>query len=361
MPIFAVHNKIFMEDRQKKLTDKFLLFDFDKYPVGLFHGKMGLCIYFFHMSQIESNQEYQSIAGQLLDQILQHNLSPKHSIAVEDGLAGVGLGVIYLTKNQYIKGDLNMLLEGIDNAIYRKIAFLEKPSNFSSTLLLHLIVYLYIRLKDQTDINSRMFYQDWIIKILNMLYDQIDDEFLSEAYSFSVFQYQVPVLLRVVSNLLDAGFYNDRIYKMLNELQLRILSRFPLLHSNRLFLLWGMLNLAPYLHDAAWSNYIQLLYREIHLNDIFENEMKDRKIFISNGLSMIYILLHAINRNFPDYPIPFDPQTIYNQLQNSEAWNILCERDYFYNIHQGLLNGFPGVQLVLSHITKHYHIITNHK
>ena len=187
-----------------------------------------------------------------------------------------------------------------------------------------------------------------------MLYNQIDDEFLNESYTFSIYHYQLPVLLWIISKLMEAGLYNDRIYKMLDTLQLSILSRFPLLHSNRLFLLCGMLNLKPYLHDAAWSKYIQLLYREISLHEILENEMKNRKIFISNGLSMIYILLHVINRNFPDYKIPFDPQTIYNRLQNSDAWNALLERDYFYKIHQGLLNGFPGVQLVLSHIKQHY-------
>ena len=82
--------------------------------------------------------------------------------------------------------------------------------------------------------------------------------------------------------------------------------------------------------------------------------MTGRKIFISNGLSMIYILLHAINSNFPDYQIPFEPQMIYNKLNNSDAWRTMLERDYFYQIHHGLLNGFPGVQLVLGHIKQHY-------
>ena len=111
-----------------------------------------------------------------------------------------------------------------------------------------------------------------------------------------------------------------------------------------------MLHLKPYVNDAAWHNYIQMLYREISLDEILENEMTGRKIFISNGLSAVYMLLHAINRDFPDYPIPFDPQTIYTKLLNSDAWNALLERDYFYDIHHGLVNGFPGVQLVLEHI-----------
>jgi hypothetical protein len=112
-----------------------------------------------------------------------------------------------------------------------------------------------------------------------------------------------------------------------------------------------MLHLIPFLHNnSAWNNYIKLLYREIDVNEILEKEMTGRKIFIDNGLSGIYLLLHSINNDFSDYPIPFDPQLIYDKIWNSEAWSALLDRDYFYQIHHGLLNGFPGVQLVLAHI-----------
>ena len=342
-----------MEDVQKKLTDKLLSSDFNNYPVSLFHGKMGLCIYFYHLSKIESNPEYQTIAEKLLDQILLHDLSPDHPIDVENGLAGIGIGVTYLIKNQFVEGDLNEILESIDNEIYRRLAFQKDSSNFSATQLLQLTGYLYIRLKDQTDKNLQILYQDLIIKVLNMLYDRIDDEFLNESYSFSVYHYPLPVLLWIISKLLETGFYSDRIYKMLDALQIRILSHFPLLHSNRLFLLWGMLHLKPYVQNhPSWNSHIQLLYREISIDEILNNEMNGRKIFIDKGLSGIYILLHLINKTFPDYPIFFDPQTIYDKIQNSDAWNALMERDYFYQIHQGLLNGFPGVQLVCHELSE---------
>ena len=337
-----------MENIQQKLTDKLFSSNLDSYPAGLFHGKMGLAVYYYHLAKIESNPQYQSKAKALLHRILQHDLSANQSIDVEDGLAGIGLGVTYLIKNRFVEGDLNQLLEGIDNAIYRRIAFATNPAQFSPKLLLHLCGYLYVRLKEQTNAHLQTLYQDLIIKVLNMLYNQIDDDFLNESYTFSIYHYQLPVWLLIISKLLEAGFYSERIHKMLDTLQLNILSRFPLLHSNRLFLLWGMLHLIPYLRNkASWNSYIQLLYREISVEEILESEMTGRKIFISNGLSAVYFLLHAINRNFPDYQIPFDIQTIYTRIQNSDAWNALVERDYFYKIHHGLLNGFPGVQVVL--------------
>ena len=127
-----------MEDLQKQLTDKLLSSKLDNYPVSLFHGKMGLSIYFFQLSKIESNPEYHAFADKLLDQVLLKDLSPNHSIDVEDGLAGVGLGVTWLVKNRFIEGDLNELLEVIDDAIFRRISFQKDASNFSATLLTHL-------------------------------------------------------------------------------------------------------------------------------------------------------------------------------------------------------------------------------
>ena len=345
-----------MKNIQKQLTDKLLSSELSSYPPGLFHGKMGLTIYLYQLSKNEANPKYHSIADNLLNEILLRDLSSHHPIDVEDGLAGIGLGVTWLIKNRFVEGDLNEVLEDIDNAIYRRIAFQEDQSHISPTQLLHLIGYLSIRKKEQTDANLRTVYQDLIIKALNMLYAKIDDDFFNESYCFSIYHYQLPVLLWVISRLLEADFYNYRIFKILDELQLRILSRFPMLHSNRLFLLWGALNLKPYLQrdHAVWNKYIRLLHREISLEEILENEMIDRKIFISNGISMIYFLLHSINGRFSEYKIPFDPQIIYNKMFHSDAWNALLERDYFYQIHHGLMGGFPGVQLVLSHIDRHY-------
>jgi len=351
-----------MENIQKQLTEKLLSSDLTRYPASLFHGKMGLSIYFYQMSRIESNPEYHAKAEQLLDQIFQNDLSVNHPIDVEDGLAGIGLGVTWLVKKGFFEADLNEMLEVIDNAVYRRIAFLKKPTQFSPVQLLHLIGYLYIRLKEQTEQNIQILYQDLIIKVLNIFYNQIDEEFLSESYTFSIYHYQLPVLLWIFGKLLEAGFYNERIYKMLDELQMRILSRFPILHSNRLFLLWGMLHLIPYVQNrSSWNSYIQLLYREISLEEILNYEMTGRKIFISNGLSAIYILLCTINKEFPEYQISFDPQMIYDRIQNSDAWNALLERDYFYKIHQGLLNGFPGVQLVCHELSELIRIDTKQK
>ena len=122
-----------MDTIQKKLTDKLLSSNLDNYPASLFHGKMGLSCYFFHLSRHESNPDYYAFADKLLDQVLLNYLSLNHFLDVEDGLAGIGLGVTWLVKNRFIEADLNELHEVIDDAIFRKIAFQHNPDFFSAT------------------------------------------------------------------------------------------------------------------------------------------------------------------------------------------------------------------------------------
>jgi hypothetical protein len=317
------------------------------YPTGLAHGKMGLSIYFYHLSRLENDPKFQAIAEQILDQVIENGLSSNQSINVEEGLAGVGLGIIHLVKAGFVEGDVNELLEDIDQVIYRKLAFLENNTNYPSDELLHLIYYHYCRLIDQPNKHDRYPFEQLMIKLLNIFYANLTDDFLNESSTFSVYHYQLPLFLWITAKLLEQGFYDYRIYKMLDEMRLNVLSRFPVLHSNRLYLLWGMLALRPYLKDCSWQDYIQLLYKEIDLGKIFQQEMKDRTIFISNGVGMMFLLLEAINRDYPDYRMAYDPQFIYERIIQSDAWNAMIEKEYFYNIHRGLLNGFTGAYLIL--------------
>lgn len=322
----------------------------ESYPVGLVHGQMGISIYFYHLFQIEKDDSYKRIAEQLLDDALD-KLSSEPSISVESGLAGIALGITHLIKSDFVEGNINELVEDIDNLIFKQLVF--SPTNLSlpKDELLHLLFYLYVRLKDQTDDDGKYIFQELIIKVLNVFVLNLKGDFFKEYYSFSVYHYHLPTFIYICSKLLELDFYNDRIYKIVKAFEPMILSRLPFLHANRLYLLCGTLSLLPYMDNPQWKEYATLLHKEFSLNHLFEKEMKNKHIFISNGLSMIYILLNYLNKNYPEYKIDYSPQMFYDKIIASEAWKSF-NQDYYFNIHQGLVNGFPGVQLVLSHIQK---------
>ena len=75
---------------------------------------------------------------------------------------------------------------------------------------------------------------------------------------------------------------------------------------------------------------------------------------ISNGYASLYFLLEGLKRDFPEYTIPFNPHLIYDRIISSDAWDALMENEYYYNIHRGLLNGFPGTVLALLNIKQRY-------
>lgn len=340
-------------EKQLDELNKMLLRSMDKtYPVGLAQGQMGISIYFYYLSRIRQNENYKAIAEQLLENTL-GKLSPDSSISVEKGLAGVGLGVTHLIEAGFVEGEVNELLEDIDSAIFKRLAFLPGNSPYKKDELLHLLFYLSVRLTDQTDDDGRYIFRELIIKTLNIFVSGLTGDFFDETFSFSVYHYHLPLFTYICARLLEQDFYNERIYKILEEFELAILSRFPLLHANRLYLLCGMLPLISYMSNPQWKEYVDLLHEEISLPTIFDKEMKNKHIFISNGLSLMYLLLNYLDKKYPDYKIGYSSQVFYARITGSEAWESLFKRDYYFNIHQGLLNGFPGVLLVLSQIQEH--------
>lgn len=85
---------------------------------GLAKGKMGIAVFMYHYARFSGNKAYEKFAGNLIDQIYD-DINSSTPIDFENGLTGIGWGIIYLIKNGFIKGDLNDVLEEIDNAIGR--------------------------------------------------------------------------------------------------------------------------------------------------------------------------------------------------------------------------------------------------
>lgn len=84
--------------------------------LGLFHGKMGIVIFFYHYSRYTSNPIYDEFAGELLDEVYE-DINTDLSFDFENGLCGIGWGIEYLLQNKYLKGDSNEVLEDIDRKI----------------------------------------------------------------------------------------------------------------------------------------------------------------------------------------------------------------------------------------------------
>ena len=87
--------------------------------VGLFHGKMGLIIFFAHYFKHTGQQVYDDTASELMIE-MNDETHKEFSVGFANGLSGIGWGIEYLIQNGYSTDDSMGICEEIDKKIMGK-------------------------------------------------------------------------------------------------------------------------------------------------------------------------------------------------------------------------------------------------
>lgn len=87
--------------------------------IGLYNGKMGIAIFFYHYSRYSNNSLYSNFADLLIDNILEE-IHDQMYYDLEDGLCGIGWGIEYLISNGFVEGDSSEILYDIDQKIMER-------------------------------------------------------------------------------------------------------------------------------------------------------------------------------------------------------------------------------------------------
>jgi len=90
-----------------------MLKSFNIANLGLFHGKIGIALFFYHYCQHTGNVVYSDYADDLLDNILD-NIHTYLPSTFESGLTGIAWGIEYLIQNNFVLGNSNEICEDID-------------------------------------------------------------------------------------------------------------------------------------------------------------------------------------------------------------------------------------------------------
>lgn len=91
---------------------------------GLFYGKMGMVIFFFHYARFSGDDNYEDIGLELIESI-QQDIDYSTPATYGSGLAGIGTGLLYLARNKFLEGNISDILVDFDNIIWQDLIYNE--------------------------------------------------------------------------------------------------------------------------------------------------------------------------------------------------------------------------------------------
>lgn len=90
-------------------------------PIGLFNGKIGICLFLYKYARYSGSTVYEEIASALLDDVF-NQLKPNMSPSVLDGLGGIGYGLAILLEERLVESEpQDNVLNDIDNILLRDV------------------------------------------------------------------------------------------------------------------------------------------------------------------------------------------------------------------------------------------------
>jgi len=115
---------------------------------GLWHGKMGIALFFFHYARYTGKKLFEDYAMEVIESI-QTNINWGSMTDYDNGLTGIGVGIEYLSQNGFLDIDTDEILEEIDMRIQNEIIMKRNENKSLGKGLSGLGQYLLFRLNNR--------------------------------------------------------------------------------------------------------------------------------------------------------------------------------------------------------------------
>lgn len=319
-------------------------------PIGLFDGKMGLCIYYFHKAQLHDNPQYRAYAEKLLNDIYV-STSEITAIDFNTGILGIAWGIQYLAEKKFVTGNIDNSLREVDDLLFRNIHkdWLEDEKRKRKDLL-WLLFYYSDRLRTIKNKTEKILVQRTVIQIINHIEDNFSDTPWEEPLHFDLEGYELPLYLLLLSKFYSLEFYNYKIIKIWEGLSHSVLSSTPVRHGNRFVLLSAIQEALKYVSQPQWEEHAEFLKMNIDHKRIINQEFLNKNITLRRGLSG-YCLLFFLQKK--DFHSPLIMNNILEKIEQSEIWEGRFNPQlnaFAGNI--GLVNGYAGVSFIYDSLLK---------
>lgn len=327
--------------------------NYSNVSLDISNGKMGACLSLFVASRFLEDKFILEKAEWLIDDIYRdcEKKSISTQIDFETGLAGIAFAITYLIKHGYIDADPNDVLKELDDCIFRWISSkaIGELQNYTS-LLYGILFYLLYNIHFYKNIESEpvQLKKELVILIINSIelsndqngYTQIN----SEPFIFNMNLYKLPAYIYLIAETYKLNFYNYKLDRIIDNLTTFILSSFPRLTSNRIYLISSVRYLMNIKPVPLWEKHISILEKSIDIDTMLKYEFKDKSIALNNGVSGLLMLLTSIQET---ENLKYKEELcfkILKKIEHSSYFKSLKEENNFLSMRSGSC----GIMLSLS-------------
>ncbi len=349
MNYFSSESKAILDERLQSIANILMLNASSLNNIGLYNGKMGLAIFFYHYALYSKKEIYEVYAGDLIDVIFK-KIRTGLPLDFETGLTGLGWGFEYLVQNEFVEADTDELLEEVDKAVASvKNENLKVRSNANKDDLFGTGLYYAMRLKDWgSDIKDASENR----LILNNLKN--DAEILFDAdllFDENVSACRLNSIIYFLLEIKRKKLFPEKINILLSNLPAFIAKRTDLNIS------WEqqsiLINLLSLLAGEIEVPQLKKEYKKVikkctsHHNNTY---LSDREVISSYIAAELSSLLYAVNLHDDEKHADISLRSR-KILENETFWFTWIERNDEDDL--GFWNGLAGLGLALMKGKKH--------
>lgn len=315
---------------------------------GLFHGKMGISLYFFYLARHTKNPDHQNFAETLLDEVYEYIQNNKTTCGFADGLAGLAWAIIHLIENGFVEADADEVLSDADDQIYFHLH--QTPDlnfGFPEGLLGYLTyVVAKISWRRQSGLDSDFVFERLLTDLWNRASIAIEDKrWRSSEPPFFNLNWDLPLLLVVLGQTMSLHFYENKLSKIIRILNPLVLSCFPYHHANKLYLSYSITQVLKSFDLPAWKRHADMIREEADLPLLLGRELGDKNIFLSNGLAGVSFISQELGHAF--FTKIKHQTDITEKILQSQYFHSITGGDPDMTADLGLLNGLTGIGFLL--------------
>ena len=266
-----------MEEYIKNL--KILVDKNNIFKPGLFSGNMGLCFSLYLINKITHDEEFEMMADNLLDKVINSIITMKDS-SFANGLCGIGWAINYLHMNKCIEGNIDDVLYNIDAIIYRKMHNHQEAINadFENGIIGYL-TYIVFRLMNDSRKEENL-QKQLNEATLRAIVDKIELVIPNRIPMLSKDLYptilwEFPILFYCLGKTLRLGIYKEKICSMYGEWSYLLTCILPYLNINRLAIANSLAYSNSVVRNQSIGSYIETLFYSVNYNSYIHEIRKD--------------------------------------------------------------------------------------